>query len=283
MADASATAVYLYGVARDLDPGRLGETAGVAGTPVRGVIVNDLTALVSTVRLEEYGEDALRANLEDLTWLELTARTHHHVVEHAARIAATAPVRIATVYRDDDRVTEVLRQEGDRFAVILDRITGRSEWGVKVYAHLDQAGPEAAAGVPGASGGVGASGGAGASAGAGASGAGTAYLKRRQEQRRRREDVSRRIAERARSLEDELRDHAVAVRRHPPQDPALSGHSGTLISNMAYLLDEERVTSFRAAAEDLDRRLTGIEVEVTGPWPPYSFIDAEETAPGGRR
>ncbi len=33
-----------------------------------------LTALGSTVRLEEYGEAALRANLEDLAWLEATTR-----------------------------------------------------------------------------------------------------------------------------------------------------------------------------------------------------------------
>lgn len=131
---AGDTAVYLYGVARGLDPAALGDAAGVAGAPVRGVRAAGLTALVSTVRLEEYGEAALRANLEDLAWLEATARAHHDVVDRAAHAAPTAPVRIATIYRDDARVAEVLAAQGERFAEVLDLVSGRSEWGVKAYA-----------------------------------------------------------------------------------------------------------------------------------------------------
>ncbi|TDB75693.1 gas vesicle protein GvpFL, partial [Actinomadura sp. KC216] len=128
------TAVYLYGVARGLDPDALRGAAGVAGAPVRGVVEGALTALVSTVRLEEYGEAALRANLEDLAWLEATARAHHAVVDRAAHAAPTAPVAIATIYRDDARVAEVLAEQSARFGAVLDGVAGRSEWGVKAYA-----------------------------------------------------------------------------------------------------------------------------------------------------
>ncbi len=55
-AGAGGTAVYLYGVARDLDPAALDGATGVAGAPVRGVVAGDLTALVSTVKTDEYGE-----------------------------------------------------------------------------------------------------------------------------------------------------------------------------------------------------------------------------------
>jgi hypothetical protein len=88
--------------------------------------------------------------------------------------------------------------------------------------------------------------------------------------------MGRRTAERAQAIEAELQGRAVAVRRHPPQDPRLSGHAGTLILNMAYLLDDERVEEFLALVRDIDGRSSGIGVEVTGPWPPYSFIDADE-------
>lgn len=126
--DTVDTAVYLYGVARDLDPAALRGAAGVAGTPVRGVVAGGLTAVVSTVRLADYGETALRDNLEDLAWLEATARAHHEVVDRAAHAAPTAPVRIATIYRDDARVAEVLAAQRARFGEVLDRISGRSEW-----------------------------------------------------------------------------------------------------------------------------------------------------------
>ncbi|GAA3956466.1 GvpL/GvpF family gas vesicle protein [Actinomadura viridis] len=268
------TAVYLYGVARGLDPAALEGTIGVAGTAVRAVAAGDLTALVSTVRLDQYGEEALRANLEDLAFLEETARAHHHVVDRAAHAAPTAPVRIATLYRDDERIGEILTQRREQFTEVLDSITGRTEWGVKAYAYpeaYEEAPTEAPTEAPAA---TTAGPGTGSSAGAGA---GTAYLKRRQDQRRRREDATRRITAQAEAVHTELAGHAVAARRHPPQDPRLSGHQGTLILNTAYLVDDEASQGFLAVADDIAARLPGIEVEVTGPWPPYSFIETPDT------
>lgn len=264
------TAVYLYGVARGLDPAVLGDAAGVAGAPVRGVVAGGLTALVSTVRLEEYGEAALRANLEDLAWLEATARAHHDVVDRAAHAAPTAPVRIATLYRDDARVAEVLAAQGERFGAVLDTIAGRLEWGVKVYAS-PEAMAEAVDGDPGDGTGPGPNGGAG--------GAGTAYLRGRQRQRRRREEAGRRVREQADALHGELADHAVASRHHPPQDPSLSGRRAAQVLNVAYLLDEEQAEGFLAVTRAAAERMEGVEVEVTGPWPPYSFIDASGATP----
>ncbi|MFG1852771.1 GvpL/GvpF family gas vesicle protein [Actinomadura geliboluensis] len=272
------SAVYLYGVARGLDPAALGGAAGVGGAPVRGVAAGGLTALVSTVALAEYGEAALRANLEDLAWLEATARAHHDVVDRAARTAPTAPVRIATIYRDDGRVAEVLAAQGERFAEILDLVSGRAEWGVKAYADPEamRAGTDPGGGLePTAEPLTGPNPGAGD---ASAAGAGTAYLQRRQRERRRRADAGRRAAEQAAAVHAELADHAVASRHHPPQDPRLSGRDGTQILNAAYLLDEEQAAGFLAVARAAGDRLPGIEVEVTGPWPPYSFIEAAAPA-----
>lgn len=266
--DRAGEAVYLYAIARGLDRTGLGEVAGIAGAPVRTVAAGDLTALVSTVRLADYGEEGLRANLEDLTFLEATARAHHHVVDLAARAAPTVPVRIATIYRDDGRVARILRDEHRQFSRILDRVTGRSEWGVKAYAGEpagEPAEPAEDEEEPAPA--------------AGGKGAGTAYLMRRRAQRDRRRDGERRLVAQAQAIHAELADHAVASRRHRPQDPKLSGHPGTPILNMAYLLDDEQVAGFREVTRSIDERLPGVTVEVTGPWPPYSFIDTASGTP----
>ncbi|MBO2450723.1 GvpL/GvpF family gas vesicle protein [Actinomadura barringtoniae] len=250
------TAVYLYGVARDVENARMIGVAGVSGSPVRAVSAAGLTALVSTVRTDDFGEEALRVNLEDLTFLEETARAHHDVVDRAARWAPTVPVRIATLYRDDARVAEVLVERKETFGRALDSITGRSEWGVKAYAYPD-AEPEPEPEPEPQPGG----------------GTGTAYLRRRQAQRNRVEDGSRRRIAQAEAVHAELADYSVASRQHPAQDPRLSQHEGVQILNVAYLLDEAQVDPFLAVVQDVDTRLPGIGLEVTGPWPPYSFID----------
>ncbi|MCP2336321.1 GvpL/GvpF family gas vesicle protein [Actinomadura rupiterrae] len=264
----SGTAIYLYGVARGLAPSALDGVTGVGGAPVRTVVhpESGLAALVGTVGLAEFGERELRENLEDLGWLEATARAHHQVVALAAREAPTAPVRIATLYRDDDRVRDVLDRDRDRLAELLDRITGRTEWGVKAYADAGAAAAQEAAAVqepePAAD-----------------ESSGTAYLRRRQAQRRTRRAAQDRLTEYARDVHAELADHAVASRQHAAQDPRLSGRRDTLILNMAYLVDDEQAEGFLAVARAIDRRLPDVTVELTGPWPPYSFIDTAETTP----
>ncbi|MGW4502371.1 GvpL/GvpF family gas vesicle protein [Micromonospora sp. NPDC004336] len=73
------TGVWLHGVVREADAALLAATAGMDGAPVRAVRAAGLAAVVSAAPLSEYGEDALRRNLEELAWLERAARAHHVV------------------------------------------------------------------------------------------------------------------------------------------------------------------------------------------------------------
>lgn len=65
-----------------------------------------------------------------------------------------------------------------------------------------------------------------------------------------------------------------AVRRHRLHEPALSGRSEPMVLNGAYLVELGRVDAWRAAIEDASAR-SGLAVEVTGPWVPYSFVDQD--------
>ena len=41
--------------------------------------------------------------------------------------------------------------------------------------------------------------------------------------------------------------------------------------NGTYLVEKDELDAFRTAVATLDRDSYGIELEITGPWPPYSF------------
>ena len=140
--------MYVYGVSRELPGAAMQRVGGVSGAPVQVIEDRGLAAVVSPVSLEEFGEDALRRNLEDLGWLESTARAHHAVVDAASGHAVTVPLGLATVYRSEDRLRTALRDRREEFIEALSRISGRTEWGVKVYADLAEAdaGPEEKAG-----------------------------------------------------------------------------------------------------------------------------------------
>jgi Gas vesicle synthesis protein GvpL/GvpF len=253
------TGIYVYAISRDLPPGSLEGVGGVGGAHVHPVEECGLTAVASPVSLGEFGEEALKRNLEDLGWLEATARAHHGVVDAAAARAVTVPLGLATVYRSEERVRQALRERHEEFAEALSRIIGRTEWGVKIYADLARA---ASGGEPEDQGET--------------SRPGTSYLRRRGVQRRSEEEARREVLMVAERIDDELCDLAATRRLHRPQDPQLSGERGWMILNAAYLVDDERAEEFRTAVARLAAERPDIRMRLTGPWAPYSFATEEE-------
>ncbi|MFC5753073.1 GvpL/GvpF family gas vesicle protein [Actinomadura rugatobispora] len=254
---ATETGVYVYAITRD-PPAKLVErTRGVGGASVRAISHEGVTALVSTVDLAEFGEEALRRNLEDLGWLEGTARGHNAVVADAAALAVTLPMRLLTVYRNDARVREALRDRKEEFAEAFDRIGGRGEWGVKAFAELRDLMTDAAAGED-----------------SDAGRPGTSYLLRRRAERHTEEEARQEAMRRATEIDTRLSEIAVARHLHPPQNPELSGHQGLMVLNASYLVDDERVEEFRKAVASLGG-LRGISAQLSGPWAPYSFATEE--------
>src|SRR5690606_1338204 len=90
-------------------------------------------------------------------------------------------------------------------------------------------------------------------------------------------DAGHRVGHRADALHAALDDHAAASRHRPRRDPGPRGAAQIL--NAAYLLDEEQVPSFLAVTRAAGERLDGIDIEVTGPRPPYSFVDPADPTP----
>jgi hypothetical protein len=226
---------------------------GVDAEPPRLVGEGALAAVVGSVAAQRFDEEGLAAGLDDLGRLEELARAHHRVVAALADDGPVAPVRLATVYRDDDGVHRLLRERAAEFEALLRRLDACREWGVKVWltdtAH-SQAEPAAAAnGRPG-----------------------TAYLLRRKAEREagaRHREQGAAVADR---LHTELAHIALADRVLAAQDAALSGRREEMVLNATYLVrrvDEEAFT--RVVAEGSAAAGDSIQVVPTGPWPPFSF------------
>ena len=94
----------------------------------------DLQAVVCSVDLDEFGEDSLARNLEDLTWLERVARAHNDVVFAVATTGTVAPMRLVTICADEISVRDRIEALYDDLSAALDRVEGRREWSVKVHA-----------------------------------------------------------------------------------------------------------------------------------------------------
>ena len=249
--------VYLYAVGgaalRAVLPGGL---SGVGGAPVRVLVADRLAAAVSSVDPVQFGVEPLRRNLEDLSWLAATARSHHAVIDTLWRHEPVAPLRLATVYLDDDNVRALLHTREAAFLAVLDRIRGRQEWGVKAFAVSPSDSDP---------------GGVGDDA---ELGPGAAYLLRKREVRERTSRLRRKVHDAAEDLHRVLAGSAQDGRRYALQDPRLSGHPPDLVLNAAYLVEDVASADFRGALDSFASPY--IRLELTGPWAPYSFAHLEE-------
>jgi hypothetical protein len=250
---------YLYAISRGVTAADLATTSGLGGEPLRVLGHRGLCAVVSMVDLAEFGEEGLRRNLEDLAWLEVVARGHDAVVQSTAAIGPTAPLRLATICRDDDGVRSRLDEWYDALEHTLDRIAGRMEWSVKAFS----SGPGAPAEPETQS--------------SSGTGSGAAYLQRKKSDTLRRQNAEEAAVHLADDLHAALAAQSVASRRLQPQDPRLTGHEGTMTLNGAYLVETADAEKFQAEAGALAATHPESRLEVHGPWPPYSFATLENS------
>jgi hypothetical protein len=243
---------------------------GVGEAKVRTTTCEGLIVLVSDVTLAEFGEAALRRNLEDLDWLDEVAREHHYVIDAAARLFPLLPTRLATIYASDAALCAALASRQDQLRDALRRVGGRVEWGVKVYPApgADKAERASASGHR-------ADAGAGQDAEPGG-GAGLAYLQRRRAQLTSDREVKGAAVRAAQAMHTDLTAKATDTRLHPPQSAQLSGIRQPMLLNAAYLTDAADGPTFTAAVGGLATAHPELRVELTGPWPPYSFAGDDD-------
>jgi len=125
---------YVYAVCRPFGAPLQAQLAGVAGDPPRVLHHHGLVAVVSHVPERDFAEEPLRGHLEDLEWLTTTVRAHQSVIDALTVVTTPLPLRPGTVFRDDSGVRVMIEEREDGFRHTLDRLQGRVEWGVKMYA-----------------------------------------------------------------------------------------------------------------------------------------------------
>lgn len=219
----------------------------------------DLAAIVSSVPLEDFGEGAIEQNLHDEPWLEQKVRAHEDVLEAALARTPLVPFRFGTIYRSEDQVRGMLR-ENAYLTGTLERLRGTTELGVKAFLDTSEF-ERARAG----------------DAGAEPSPSGRAYLVRKQLDQRIEADRASFKASCAQRSHERLSAVAEDARANPLQQPDVSGRTGEMLLNGAYLVRVEQAEVFTDAIDALQSsyRSDGVRYELTGPWPPYNFVDVE--------
>ena len=254
---ATNTALYAYGVVAAECAADVPRAA--AGVELQAVAADPLAVVSSVVSLDEFGEEALRSNLNDRDWLERHARLHEDVLLAVAAAAAVVPFRFGTICLTADDLRALVDERRDALAASLARVRGRVEVGVKLWvdeSRLASALQPDADETPKS---------------------GRAYLEARRADRRRAADADAVVADVARDAYRRLSPLAVAGVVNRPQPRELTGRDERMLLNAAFLV-ETGDTDLRDEAARLDAELRerGFVLELTGPWPPHNFVDETE-------
>jgi hypothetical protein len=209
----------------------------------------DLNAVVGSVDAAAFGEGSLPDLLADLARIETIGREHHQVVASGAADGLAVPLRLATVYPDDETVRMLLLEHRAELVELLQSFSGTQEWGVKVYLE-----PAASAGQDDP---------CAASSGG-------------QDGRPGPEPRWQKAEECAEEIDRALCGISIAARRHPASYLQVEDSDGLMVLNGVYLLDAERAAAFTGIAQNLVEAHAALRAQLTGPWPPYSFVDRHD-------
>jgi hypothetical protein len=252
-------ATCLYCLVRAEAPPPL--AAGPPGLPGCGpprslAVDSGLWLVVADAPLPEYGSEEIQSRLPDLSWVSDRALAHEAVVESCAGAGTVVPMKLFTLFTSDERALAHVREGRERLDRVLDRVAGCAEWGVQVR-FVEARAREVLAGEMRQ---------------AGAPASGTSFLLRKKLE----QDASRVLASRLRSEVDEVfaelsRGAAEALRREPVTPEA----GARMLLDAAFLVRADRAAEFEGLVGGSAGRLQAqaCEVTLTGPWPPYNFLE----------
>jgi hypothetical protein len=255
---------YLYGITRsgrhaallaEVDAARPGDAE-----PLDVVACDELAAVVRPVRLADCAQPVMKERASSAADLEALVRNHNRVIDGIHARQAILPAKFGMVYSNAADIASALLSAGDDLLLQLDRLEGRDEWALHLYAEpgvvrervsgddpdirhlMDQC----AAARPG-----------------------RAYFLERELRNEIEAAIRRELMAIAQRAFERLSNHAVAAQA-TPADHVDDGAGELEILRAAFLVDREAADRFQAdvrrVAEDARLRC-----ETTGPWPPYSF------------
>jgi hypothetical protein len=242
---ASDRVLYLYALTPASAPVTAIATFGIDGVgPVRSIACGDFCAWISEVPRAEFGA-GIEQRMEDLDWLANASVRHQRVVAELAQRATVLPARFGTIFMQKDSLCDDVAAHARELHAALQHVSGADEWGIKVF--RVQSGTAAAAQAA----------------------SGADYLQQKaarlRQQTRTSGELPAEVAELATGLRKLVRDSGPGGNVSRGQ-PGLAWQASLLLPRANKKQFDSMVRRFAAA------NAGALRIEVTGPWPPYSFV-----------
>jgi hypothetical protein len=233
-----------------------------------------LDAVVSMVSLDEFDSETIKTKaLNDLQWIKRKALIHELVIEEASgngkEIVSLIPMKFGTIFKEEKTLQSTLNQHHEQFKVILEKLEGKQEWGIKAYLtgpqQFEQAVKENNAIIQEKAREI------------AIMPEGMAFFMEDELNNVISHEVSRELDRVAADLYEGLSRHAESLVQNHILGEELTGKRELMVFNAACLVSGKNIEEFKAAAQILNQELQkrGLGLEFSGPWPAYHFATLE--------
>lgn len=236
------------------------------------VVGRELCVMVSTIDIDTFQEQVkdLVSELTKTTdsthsGAEEILQAHEDVVDTLMKSTTVVPFKFGTILKDEAAAAKMLQDDEGKFKQLLAKFSGRAEWGLKVYADRQEFIKHMLHSKPTCT---------GLEEKREKLARGAAYLLGKKREEELKDDVVAQLAQVAEVIFQELGKDAYTAKLHKTLPQKLTGNKKEMILNTVYLVERENAACFCQQGEELIEQYTamGLELEVSGPWPPYSFI-----------
>ncbi len=231
--------------------------------------VMDFCVYLKPVSEEEFSEENFKKNLSDIKWLETNAREHISVISRIMENAAVIPFKFGTIFFSEERLNKFISSYSDSLVENFRQIKGKEEWSVRIYCDLNALSQEVShlseevsnlenqikSSLPG-----------------------KAFLLNRKKTELIQKETERLCNHYGQEYFNEYNRISDSTSLNNLLPEELTGRKEKMILNAACLVRKENVDAFRGKADEIFKKdgTLGFSIEVTGPWPAFSFISLNE-------
>ncbi|WP_077623665.1 GvpL/GvpF family gas vesicle protein [Sediminibacillus massiliensis] len=237
-----------------------------AGSYVEYIPFGEVTAVTCSVGPEDFSEENLAKNTEDMTWLQEKAFHHHNMMNELHKAFTVLPLKFGTIYEQTANLESIVEDCRDNIVNLLAKLEGHEEWNVKIYGKDDKFRETAMADnreiekkkqeieqMP----------------------KGRQFFEKKKLGQFMENLVEKEIEKSCREVHDKLTEFSQADEIKKNWAKKVTGKTDEMFWNSAYLVPEQDVKAFletiKREQEQAVTQGTGFTFEVTGPWPAYHF------------
>ena len=257
--------IYVYCLSDSLpDPGCEKISQGLISVPAGAFY-----AVVKPVSEAEFSEENLKINLSDIQWLESNVREHVAVISMIMEQNTVIPFKFGTIFNNENSLLKFVEDYEESLVGNMLYIEWKEEWSVKIYCdrkvltgQIDELSEDAASLEQQIM----------------ASSPGKAFLLKRKKTDLIENEMDRLCKKYGQGYFNEFNRLSVSVSLNNLLPKELTGRNEEMILNAAFLISKERAIDFISTARTLKKLYSslGFYLELTGPWPPFSFISIKE-------